>query len=98
MYSTRRVLTFFCEAKNASSLASKLKLGKLDEVQRRSVISFPVMSKDVTVCHAELVSASIKRSRNEFGMTVKTIFEITKEGRKLMREYLQTHWRRRNAF
>ena len=40
------------------------KLGKLDEVQRQSVISFSDMSKDM----------------------LETIFEITKEGRKLMRE------------
>ena len=47
MYSTRRVLTFFCEAKNASSLASKLKLAKQSEALFKSVISFPEMSEDI---------------------------------------------------
>ena len=54
------------------------KLGKLDEVQRKSVISFPVMSKDMT------------NAENGSSISMK-FFEITKEGRKLMREYLQTH-------
>ena len=40
------------------------KLGKLDEVQRKSVISFSGMSKDIS----------------------ELFFEITKEGRKLMRD------------
>ena len=53
------------------------KLGKLDEVQRQSVISFPVMSKDMTlrVCEANSVSKN-----HEVIFTA--IFEITKEGRK----------------
>ena len=55
MYNTLRVLP--------------AKLGKLDEVQRQSVISFPVMSKDMTDAENE---SSIS---NMF-------FEITKEGRK----------------